>query len=252
MKKRIIFFLLFIAFSSGFAQDLPDRKAPLVNDFADVLTDKEEALLERKLEAYNQSASATIELVTISRLEYYDVNEYAEMLAKKWRLDKRGVTILLLADIQDRRYGIFKTKEMSTLITDDIAIRIEDKFIKPNFRDELYFDGLDQASNTIMDIVSGRYKPEDLKTDHSGNLFIIIFFLFLFLFIFFPAMQYKSLKKAHIGTKDMSFTTKLILMNSFGAPSKAGYDDFTKSKGKFAGRAYGGFVSGGGGATGTW
>jgi uncharacterized protein len=252
MKKHFIFFVLFLSLSNVFSQDLPERKAPLVNDFADVLTDKEEALLERKLEAYNRSASATIELVTIPRLEYYDVNEYAEMLAKKWRLDKRGVTILLLADIQDRRYGIFKTKEMATLITDDIAIRIEDKFIKPHFRDEQYFEGLDQASNTIMDIVSGRFKTDDLKTDHNGNIFILIFFIFIFVFLFFPAIQYKSVKKSHIGTKNMSFQTKLVLMNSFGAPSKAGYDDFTKSKGKFAGRAYGGFVTGGGGATGTW
>jgi uncharacterized protein len=236
----------------AFSQELPDRKAPLINDFADVLTDKEEALLERKLEAYNTSAAVTIELVTIPRLEYYDANEYAEMLAKKWRLDKRGVTILLLADIQDRRYGIFKTAEMSTLITDDIAIRIEDKFIKPHFRDGMYYEGLDQASNTIMDIVAGRYKPDDLRTDHSGNLFIMILFLFLFLFVFFPALRYKSIDKSHIGTKGMSFQTKLVLMNSFGAPSKAGYDDFSKSTGKFSGRAYGGFVSGGGGAFGAW
>jgi uncharacterized protein len=250
MKRLIILLSLSVFFIKGYSQSIPDRKAPLVNDFADILTDGEEAMLDRKLHAYNVSTGSNIEIVTVSALEYYDANEFAQNIAKKWALDKTRRSVLLLTDMKDRKYGIYRTKDLAANLTDDLAFRLEEKYIKPNFREQRYYKGLNESSDVIMDIMSGRYKPDDVKGDHAGTLFIIIFFMFLFLFVFLPAMQFRSIKKSHLGSKELGVISTLGIMTNVNIPP-AEYKDFTKGKGKFS-RKKQTPAAGGGGTSGSW
>ena len=249
MKRLIILLSLSFFSLQGFSQSIPDRKAPLVNDFADILTDAEEASLDRKLHAYNVSTGSNIEIVTVSALEFYDANEFAQNVAKKWGLEKTPHSVLLLTDMKDRKYGLYRTKDLAANITDDLAFRLEEKYIKPNFREQRYYKGLSESSDVIMDIMSGRYKPDDVKADHAGTLFIIIFFMFLFLFVFLPVMQYRSIKKSHMGSKDLGVFTTLGMMTTVNS-SSTDYNDFTKGKGKFSSNKSS--TAGGGGCNGSW
>ncbi|MFL5731188.1 MAG: TPM domain-containing protein [Cytophagaceae bacterium] len=253
MRRLIIFFSLSILCFQAGAQSIPDRKSPLVNDFADILTDGEEASLNRKLKAYNVNTGSNIEIVTVSHLEFYEVNEFAQNVAKKWGIDKNPRTVILLTDMKDRKYGLFRSKDLSAVLTEDLAFRLEEKFIKPNFREQQYFRGLNESSDVIMDILSGRYKPEDVKSsDHAGTLFIIIFFMFLFLFVFLPIMQYRSVKKSHLGSKELGVFATIGIMATMNRGSSAVYEDFSKGKGKFASSLPGLANKGGGGASGSW
>ncbi|HXA02435.1 MAG TPA: TPM domain-containing protein [Cytophagaceae bacterium] len=250
MKRLIILLGLSVFSVQLYSQSIPERKAPLVNDFADILTDAEEASLDRKLHAYNVSTGSNIEIVTVSALEFYDANEFAQNIAKKWRLEKTPRSVLLLTDMKDRKYGLFRSKDLAGNITDDLAFRLEEKYIKPNFREQRYYKGLDESSDVIMDIMSGRYKPDDVKADHAGTLFIIIFFMFLFLFVFLPIMQYRSIKKSHLGSKDMGIITTLGMMTNVNIPP-TDYKEFTEGQGKFAGNKTPS-ATGGGGCSGSW
>jgi uncharacterized protein len=251
MKRLIIFLSLSIFCIQVFSQSIPDRKAPLVNDFADLLTDGEEASLHRKLHAYNVSTGSNIEIVTVSALEFYEANEFAQNIAKKWGLEKTPKSVLLLTDMKDRKYGIFRTKDLAGSITEDLAFRIEEKYIKPNFREQRYYKGLSESSDVIMDILSGRYKPDDIKGEHTGTLFIIIFMMFLFLFVFLPVIQYRSIKNSHMGSKELSMFKTLSIMTSIDKVSSSDYNDFSKGKGKFSSGSRS-RTAAGGGASGSW
>jgi uncharacterized protein len=250
--KRLLILLSLFAFSvQGYSQPIPERKAPLVNDFADILTDGEESALDKKLHAYNISTGSNIEIVTVSALEFYDANEFAQNIAKKWKLEKTPRTVLLLTDMKDRKYGLYHTKDLAGNLTEDLAIRLEEKYIKPNFREQHYYKGLNESSDVIMDIMSGRYKPDDVKAEHAGTLFIIIFFMFLFLFVFLPIMQYRSVKKSHMGSKDLGIITTLGIMTNVNIPPSE-YKDFIKGQGKFSEGKSSPGVGGGGGCSGSW
>jgi uncharacterized protein len=251
MKRLIILLSLFVFSVKASAQSIPERKAPLVNDFADILTDAEEASLDSKLHAYNVSTGSNIEIVTVSALEFYDANEFAQNIAKKWKLEKTPRSVLLLTDMKDRKYGLFRTKDLSGNLTEDLAFRLEEKYIKPNFREQRYYKGLNESADVIMDIMSGRYKPDDIKGDHAGTLFIIIFFMFLFLFVFLPVMQYRSIKKSHLGSKGMGMMTTLGMMTNVNIPPTE-YKDFIKRQGKFSNNKSSSATGGGGGCSGSW
>lgn len=83
--------LLFVNVS--FAQKIPARPNPprLVNDYADILTDKQERALENKLVAYNDSTSTQICVVTILSLDGADSNDFAYQIGEKWGI-KHKVT----------------------------------------------------------------------------------------------------------------------------------------------------------------
>jgi uncharacterized protein len=253
MKRLIIFLSLSILSAQVYAQSIPDRKAPLINDFADILSDAEESFLNRKLHAYNVSTGSNIEIVTVSALEFYEANEFAQNIAKKWGLEKTPRSVLLLTDMKDRKYGIYRSMDLAGILTEDLAFRIEEKYIKPSFREQHYYKGLNESADVIMDILAGRYKPDDIKGgDHTGTLFIIIFMMFLFLFVFLPIMQYRSIKKSHMGSKELGVLTTLGIMTNMDKVSSSDFSDFSKGKGKFSSDKKSITTTGGGGASGSW
>src|ERR1043166_5308518 len=68
------------------ADDFPPKPNPprLVNDFAHVLSDDEMSLLERKLNAFSDSTSNQITIVTITSLGEYEISDYATELGNRW------------------------------------------------------------------------------------------------------------------------------------------------------------------------
>ena len=74
MIRSLFFILLVLVCSFSFGQDFPERPKPskLVNDFANILGDREELILEKKLVAYNDSTSTQIAVVTINSNAGYE------------------------------------------------------------------------------------------------------------------------------------------------------------------------------------
>ena len=93
MKNRNLLFLvnaLFIivlSLTGLSAQDIPDRPNPprLINDFANMFSEQESAILEQKLVTFNDSTSTQIAIVTVTSLSGYDIMDYAENSANRCR-----------------------------------------------------------------------------------------------------------------------------------------------------------------------
>src|SRR6478736_2743527 len=96
MNKRLlnycslICFMLFLCVHLN-AQEILKRPNPpkLVNDVADVLTPEQEATLERKLVAYDDSTSNQIVIVTLRTLNNYPVEEYSTRLFRDWGIGNK-------------------------------------------------------------------------------------------------------------------------------------------------------------------
>ena len=85
---------------TGFAQKIPARPVPprLVNDFADILSDREEYALETKLVNYNDTTSTQICVVTVTSLDGTTSDDFAQKLGEQWGVgtnDNNGVVILV-------------------------------------------------------------------------------------------------------------------------------------------------------------
>lgn len=265
MKNFFSFFFFILLSSNVFGQDYPKPMNPprLVNDYVKLLSDNEYQMLESKLRKYNDTTSTQISIAIIPTVGNDDIAFYTTELAQQWGVGQKGNEngILILVAFNDRKVQIATGYGMEPTVTDAAAKRIIENYIKPNFRQEKYFQGLDQATSIIMSLAAGEFKapPSEQAPGGGGGAFILIMIL-LFLVVF-PILSRRSMKKSHMGSKPVDLLTAMILMGGMKGRKGGGFGDFTGGRGGFGGfgggggGGFGGFGGGGfggGGAGGSW
>jgi uncharacterized protein len=262
MKKYILTIGLLMSVLLAIADDFPKPMNPprLVNDFSNVLSASEHQKLEQKLRIYNDSTSSELAIIIIRSTGPYEIAQYASELAQKWGIGKKQKDngILLLVAVNDRKINISTGYGMEAVVPDAAAKRIIEDYIKPNFRNNNYYAGLDEATTVIFKLASGEFKADQIADGGSGiGLWVFAFFIVLVIFII-PAIKQQEIRRNHYGGKDIDIFTTMVLMNGMGRRSGSSYSDFSKGGGSFGGGGGGGFGGfgggsfGGGGASGSW
>ncbi len=189
MKKFPYFLPLFLILSLAIsAQDIPPRPNPprLVNDLANQLNGTEEAELEQKLVAYNDSTSTQITVVIIPTVEPYAIADYAFKLGREWGVGQKGKNngIVLLWAPTDRKVFIATGYGMEGAIPDAIAKRIVSQEIIPEFKNKMYYRGLDRGVDALIRYAAGEYDADASDGSQEGFppgliVFLIVFFIIL-------------------------------------------------------------------------
>ncbi len=244
--------IIFILVTSGVlaAQEFPPPPDPprLVNDFTGLLTDEEQQTLERKLVAFNDSTGTQIAIVTINSLHGYDVAEYSFELAESWGIGQEGEHngILVLIAPNERRMFIATGYGVEGFVPDAIAKRIVEGTLKPNFRNESYFVGLDQATNLLIGLLSGQFSAKQLEEETPAIPFLLLIVVFFIVIILISKRG-----RRHGGYQGQGGHTYM-------GPYHGGatWTDFRGGRGTFGGGGgfggFGGGSFGGGGAGGSW
>ncbi|OLY93222.1 uncharacterized protein SAMN05444008_1074 [Cnuella takakiae] len=162
------FFLLAFLFCSllvpaqSINEVVPKRPVPprLVNDFANVLTPEQEAALEQKLVAYDDSTSTQIAIVTVNTLGDYAIEEVALQILRQWGVGNKEKDngLVILAAIQDRKINIQTGYGLEGSLPDIIAKTIIENDIVPNFKGGNYYRGFDEATTEIFRAAAGEYQ----------------------------------------------------------------------------------------------
>lgn len=245
--------VLLLIHGLSFGQQLPPRPDPprLVNDLAGVLSPEEEAELERKLVAYDDSTSNQVAIVTITTLDGYPIEEYAVRLFRDWGIGNKSTNngVLLIAVIQDRAIRIETGYGLEGAIPDITAAQIIRNDIAPAFRNGNYFEGFDKATQSIILAAAGEYTaPEGYgDRDKKPGGFPIVLIIILIIIILSNINRrggggFMS-RRGHRG-----FRGPIFFPGGFGG-------GFGGGGGGFGGGGFGGFgggSSGGGGASGSW
>ncbi len=177
---------------SAFAQDLPPKPTPprLVNDFVGILSGGERETLERKLVAFNDSTSTQITIVIVKTTGDYPPGDYAFALGRAWGVGQKGKNngVILLWATGDRKIFIAPGYGLEGALPDAICKRIVSNILSPNFKQEQYFAGLDQATDEIIRRASGEYKadPNAAAPDGgfpSGLLIFIVIVVIIFIYL---------------------------------------------------------------------
>ncbi|QJW92191.1 TPM domain-containing protein [Spirosoma taeanense] len=169
---------------------IPNRPNPprLVNDFVGVLASSERAQLEQKLRAYNDSTSTQITIVIVRTTEPYPIGDFAFQVGRKWGVGQQGKNngLVIAWATQTRKVFIATGYGLEGAIPDAIAKRIISNTIAPAFKQERYYEGLDDATTEIIQRASGEYKANpDTGSDDGGFGSFIIWALIILAIIFF-------------------------------------------------------------------
>lgn len=268
MTKRYFCLILALLIGVvGFAQKIPARPNPprLVNDFADILSNKEENALERKLVAYSDSTSTQICVVTVLSLNGTTSDDFAYQIGEKWGVgtkNNNGVVILVKPKTADELgdVSIQVGYGMEPYVTDAVNYGIRTKEMIPAFKEGDYYRGIDNAVNAIIGLASGAYKS-DRYTGNSDDDFVgvmVVFFALVFVILLISASR-KGGNKGGNGSsgRRMGFWEGLFLgsMMSRGGRSNGsswggGSWGGGHSSGGFGG--FGGGHFGGGGGSSKW
>lgn len=162
MNRFLLTILFAFTFLFGIAQKLPPRPSPprLVNDFTNTLSPDQVESLERKLVAYDDSTSNQIAIVIVASTDDYAPVDYATKLGREWGIGnkKNNNGVLLLVAKDDHQIFIAPGYGLEGAIPDIIANSIAVNDIKPNFKANDFYRGLDLGTSAIMKAAAGEYK----------------------------------------------------------------------------------------------
>ncbi|WP_343699835.1 TPM domain-containing protein [Chitinophaga sp.] len=245
-------------------RDFPARPNPprLVNDYAHVLLQSEANELERKLVAYDDSTSSQIAIVLVNTTGEYDDFDYALQIFRDWGIGqkKKNNGILIFAAIKDRRVRIITGDGLEGAVPDAVAWGIIDKIIKPSFREEHYYQGLDAAADALVKAAAGEYKgvPRSKQGPGGGNILGIIIIIIILLVLFGRGGGGGRGGGRVISRRGDSVFGGILggmIGSSLGRGGGGFGGGFGGGGGGFGGGGFGGFGGGsssGGGAGGSW
>ena len=179
-------------------QNLPKVQG-LVNDYAGVLSDKEFNTLTQKLRKLEDSTRIQITVVFEETHQRYGAFDRAMFLARGWDVgdkeDRSGVFLYIA--IKDRDYFIVTSDRTQGVLPDGFVGIVRDEFLKPNFRNEDYYEGVDQATDAIIQAMQGEFKSKNgsytytYRSEGSGwaALFVMLFIPILFFIVLFRVFK---------------------------------------------------------------
>lgn len=255
--------LVFGTSVTAHSQVIPPRPDPprLVNDFTGTLSQSQVQQLESKLRRYNDSTSTQIVVAIVNDLGSYEASDFAYRLSESWGVGQKGKNngaVILVKPKTARSRGkafIATGYGLEGAIPDALAKRIVESEMIPSFMENNYYEGIDNAVNTIISLASGEYTSDEylgkLEEAPPGAWIVPI----IVIIIIILAMRL-SRSNNHIGTnKNLPLWTALWLASQAGRSHKGSWGGFTGGSGGFGGGGFGGFGGGsfgGGGAGGSW
>lgn len=256
MKRTGLILLFVFSFLINFAQNVLPRPNPpkLVTDEAGVLSAEEKATLENKLVALDDSTSNQIAVVLIKTTGDYAIEDYAVKLFREWGIGNKKTNngILIIAAIDDRKVWIEVGYGLEGAIPDVTASEIYRNEIVPAFKEQQYYQGIDNAINALTKAAVGEYKVASTKKSKSGNPAggIFTFIIILFIVIMLVGRSGRGGGGGRGGGLGGIAEAVILssLLNSGRGGSSGGWGG--SSGGGFGG--FGGGSAGGGGAGGSW
>lgn len=250
-----IYCCVLLAPLAGFAQfdipDIPQHQTSLY-DYAEMLDSIEQYSLETKLLNYADTTSTQIVIATVKNLKGDSAEHVAPLWAQKWGVGQadKDNGVFILVSKEDREMYIATGYGVQGRLTAGITGQIIRDYILPDFKAERYYQGLDNGTDAIFEVLKGSFKAEDeekwwenVNNPWEAILFIILGVLGIFLPIYILAWLTRFLPDVKGGRVRSGGGHKgsYTLPNIKTSAPKRGF------KGGFGG---GGFS--GGGAGGSW
>lgn len=188
-KFSFLFLNIAILFATNFtlAETIENLEAKnYINDYANIIDDNIEKLLNYQLYEYEASTTHQISVFTINDMSGDYIEHFSIKLAEKIKLGtkKNDNGVLVLISKNDRQMRIEVGYGLEGVLTDRVSAKIISQDLAPNFKIGDYNTGVKLATGDIMRIASDEvYAKEFVKKSRMSIL--MNFFATYFVFIFF-------------------------------------------------------------------
>lgn len=249
-------FLLFVTTTISAQQVLAKPNPPrLVVDKANLLSPDQQNILEQKLDAFSDSTSNQIAVVIIPTLNDVPVEDYANKLFRDWGIGsaKHNNGVLLLIAANDHKIRIEVGYGLEGAITDVQSNDIIENDLTPNFRNEDYYDGIDEAINSLEKAAAGEYKERGKQKDNDNGGGNILGFIVIAIIVLVLVGRGRGGRGGGMMSRrgSGSWIIPAMFLGGWGRGGGGGFGGGSGGGGGGFG-GFGGGSSGGGGASGGW
>ena len=153
-----------------------------ITDLTQTLSANEQAALESKLAQFEQQKGSQIAILLIPTTQPEAIEQYAIRVAEAWKLGRKGVDdgILILVAKEDRKMRIEVGYGLEGIVPDSIANQVILDAMKPRFKQDDFYGGLDVATDQLIARINGEPLPEPPQTQASqgdwGDLLPMLLF----------------------------------------------------------------------------
>lgn len=263
--KHIVLILLSLLSINAIAQNFPEKANPpkIVNDYTDFLSKAEIQSLENKLVNFSYETSTQIAIAIVSDLEGYDPASYAFGLGDYWGIGQKGknngILILVKPKYQNSKGEVYIATGYGVegAVPDAITERIINNEILPYFKQGMYYKGLDEATNRIMELTRGEYTADEYSQKMQRNTGSAIPGIIIFLIVIIISIMGRARRARHYAVgHNIPFWIAMGMLSSSGRSHGGSFGSFSSGGGSFGGGGgfggFGGGSFGGGGAGGSW
>lgn len=189
----VLFLLLALPVKAYFN---PGSPAGFVNDYTGTLSSEQKQSLENKLTQFEKDTSNEISVVMIKTLEGDTIEGFAVDLFKEWGIGKKGKDngILILVAKDDRKMRIEVGYGLEGALTDAQSNWIINSIMKPAFRADDFYKGIDGAVDKVISATKGEYVPSSKQNSSkkSGINFEMIFWIGAFILMWLASVLGRS------------------------------------------------------------
>ncbi len=162
---------------------IPPLTGPVMDE-AHLLSAKDAAYLDAKIRSYMPLVQMQIWI--IPALENDVIESLSIHATDAWKLGtaKEENGLLILVALKEHQMRIEVGRGLEGNIPDILAHRVIDQILRPAFRAEEYFSGLDQATTALYQLAGGKESAlrEEPKQSHGGGINPILLILFMITF----------------------------------------------------------------------
>lgn len=237
----------------------PPRLNKYVTDETGTLTNSEVDFLGGKLKRFRDSTSTQIVVYMISTLDGEPIEQVANEIAAKNKIGRKGSDngILLLIAKKDHKMRIEVGYGLEGVMTDALSSEIIRKEISPYFKNDKYYEGINNGIEAMIKVTKGEYHMPTVNREKSSDssdsamIPIMIFGGIIFVFVIIILLAVKFGRKSgysggYISSSDSysssSSSSSSSSYSSSSSDSSSSSMDFSGDGGSF----------GGGGASGDW
>lgn len=162
--KRLCILLLFLPFLVG-AQSYPAKPSNYVTDETGTLTQEQQTILNVKLKAFEDTTTNQIFVYVANSLNGNDLEQLSEEIFHNWHIGQKDKNngVLVAIFIKDHKFRIQTGYGLEGALPDLLTKRIQDNDMRPLFKQEDYFGGINTGIDFLAYYSCHAFNPDLIK-----------------------------------------------------------------------------------------
>lgn len=210
MLKRFLLLCLLLPLFA-FAQ-YPDKPSNYVTDEAGVLSNQQQQAVNTKLKAFEDTTSSQVFVYIAPTLGDKVMAEYCQEIFHKWKIgSEKNNGVLIAIFVNDHKFRIHTGYGMEGVLPDALTKRIQDNDMKPSFKENDYYTGINNGIDKIIYYSAHEYTAE-AEEDDTWIFWVIAYTLNIILICVAIHTIYKGEKNRNKKPSSKTWLTVLAIV----------------------------------------